>query len=468
MKNPIVAENFLLETDAAQELYHDYAAGMPIIDYHCHLPPTQIAADHKFDNLTDIWLRGDHYKWRAMRANGIAEDGITGSASDREKHRNWAATLPYTMRNPLYHWSHLELDRYFGIRDLLGPDNADAVYDQCTEKLQQKDFSVRSLIERMNVRVICTTDDPVDSLDQHISLGKEDFSCRVVPGFRPDKSILIGKEGYPEYIDKLAAATDLNISDYQGLLTALRDRIDYFHSLGCRVSDHGLNQLFAESCAPEEADRIFKQRIGGEAVTAREARQFQTALLTELCKVYAELGWTQQFHLGALRDNNARILRNLGADAGVDSIGDFSQAEGMSLLFNTLDNTDQLAKTIVYNLNPADNEVMATMVGNFNDGSVAGKMQYGSAWWFLDQLDGMEKQMNALSNMGLLSRFVGMLTDSRSFMSFPRHEYFRRLLCNMFGQDIDRGLLPDDRKFIGRMIQDISYNNAKNYFNFPA
>ena len=468
MKNPIVAENFLLETDAAQELYHDYAAGMPIIDYHCHLPPTQIAADHKFDNLTDVWLRGDHYKWRAMRANGIAEDGITGSASDREKHRNWAATLPYTMRNPLYHWSHLELDRYFGIRDLLGPDNADAVYDQCTEKLQQEDFSVRSLIERMNVRVICTTDDPVDSLDQHISLGKEDFSCRVVPGFRPDKSILIGKEGYPEYIDKLAAATELNISDYQGLLTALRDRIDYFHSLGCRVSDHGLNQLFAESCAPEEADRIFKQRIGGEAVTAREARQFQTALLTELCKVYAELGWTQQFHLGALRDNNARILRNLGADAGVDSIGDFSQAEGMSLLFNTLDNTDQLAKTIVYNLNPADNEVMATMVGNFNDGSVAGKMQYGSAWWFLDQLDGMEKQMNALSNMGLLSRFVGMLTDSRSFMSFPRHEYFRRLLCNMFGQDIDRGLLPDDRKFIGRMIQDISYNNAKNYFNFPA
>ena len=468
MENPIVAENFLLETDAARELYHDHAADMPIIDYHCHLPPAQIAADHNFKNLTDVWLRGDHYKWRAMRANGIPEDGITGSAGDREKHRNWAATLPYTMRNPLYHWSHLELDRYFGVRDLLGPENADTVYDRCTEQLLSPEFSVRSLVERMNVKVICTTDDPVDSLEHHKAINNDPFSCRVVPGFRPDKSILIAKEGYPEYIDSLAGVTGGSITDYQGLLSALRNRIDYFHSLNCRISDHGLNQLFADSCAPEQADRIFKKRIGGEALTAEEARQFQTALLTELSKIYAELGWTQQFHLGALRDNNARILRNLGADAGVDSIGDFSQAEGMSFLFNALDNTNQLAKTVVYNLNPADNEVMATMVGNFNDGSVAGKMQYGSAWWFLDQLDGMEKQMTALSNMGLLSRFVGMLTDSRSFLSFPRHEYFRRLLCNMFGQDIDRGLLPDDRKFIGQMIQDICYNNAKNYFNFPA
>ncbi len=468
MQNPIVAEDFLLESDAARTLYHDYAADMPIIDYHCHLPPGEIASDHKFANLTDVWLRGDHYKWRAMRANGISEDGITGSASDKEKHRNWAATLPYTMRNPLYHWSHLELDRYFGEKDLLGPENADAVYDRCTSKLQGDDFSVRSLITSMNVKVICTTDDPTDSLEHHIALKKDAFSCKVVPGFRPDKSILIGAEGYAGYISKLSSAADKPISDYGDLLSALRKRIDFFHGLNCRVSDHGLNQLFAETCSPEEADRIFKKRLSGEAVTGQEARRFQTALLIELCKIYHELDWTQQFHLGALRDNNARILRNLGADAGVDSIGDFSQAEGMSLLFNTLDDSDQLARTIVYNLNPADNEVMATMVGNFNDGSVAGKMQYGSAWWFLDQLDGMEKQMNALSNMGLISRFVGMLTDSRSFLSFPRHEYFRRLLCNMFGQDIERGLLPDDRKWIGKMIQDISYNNAKNYFNFPA
>ncbi|PPK86064.1 D-glucuronate isomerase [Neolewinella xylanilytica] len=468
MQNPIVAENFLLETDAARKLYHDYAADMPIIDYHCHLPPSEIAHDHQFTNLTDVWLRGDHYKWRAMRANGIPEDGITGSASDREKHRNWAATLPYTMRNPLYHWSHLELDRYFGITDLLGPDNADAIYDQCTEKLQGADFSVRSLVKRMNVKVICTTDDPIDNLEHHVAIGKDPFSCQVVPGFRPDKSIMIDAEGYAEYISKLATAADRDINDYSDLLAALRQRIDYFHGLGCRVSDHGLNQLFAETCSPEDAERIFTKRLRGDSVTPAEARQFQTALLTELCKVYHELGWTQQFHLGALRNNNQRILRNLGADAGVDSIGDFRQAQGMSLLFNALDNTDQLAQTIVYNLNPADNEIMATMVGNFNDGSVAGKMQYGSAWWFLDQLDGMEKQINALSNMGLLSRFVGMLTDSRSFMSFPRHEYFRRLLCNLFGQDIERGLLPNDQQWIGKMIQDISYNNAKNYFNFPA
>lgn len=468
MNNPIIAENFLLESEAARELYHDYAADMPIIDYHCHLPPAQIAGDHNFKNLTDVWLRGDHYKWRAMRANGISEDGITGSATDREKHKNWAATLPYTMRNPLYHWSHLELERYFGITELLGPDNADAIYDQCTEKLQEDNFSVRSLIERMNVKVICTTDDPIDSLEHHNAIGQDGFSCQVVPGFRPDKSIMIDADGFADYITKLAESADSEINCYDDLLSALRSRIDYFHSLGCRVSDHGLNELFDETCSPEEADRILNKRLRGEDVSPEEARQFQTALLIELCKIYHELEWTQQFHLGALRNNNKRILRNLGADAGVDSIGDFSQARGLSMLFNSLDDTDQLAKTIVYNLNPSDNEVMATMVGNFNDGSIVGKMQYGSAWWFLDQLDGMEKQMNVLSNMGLLSRFVGMLTDSRSFMSFPRHEYFRRLLCNMYGQDIERGLLPDDRKWIGQTIQNISYNNAKNYFNFPA
>ena len=469
MQNPIVAENFLLESRAARELYHDYAAGMPIIDYHCHLPPAEIARDHRFANLTEVWLQGDHYKWRAMRANGIPEEGITGAASDREKHRNWAATLPYTLRNPLYHWSHLELDRYFGIRDLLGPENADAVYDACGEQLAQPDRSVRCLIERMNVRAICTTDDPVDDLAHHRALaGDESFACRVVPGFRPDKALAIGADGFVDYLARLGAAAGSPVTRFHELITALERRVDYFHALGCRVADHGLNQLYAQAASPEAADASLRQRLAGRAVTPEEARGFQTAVLLALCRMYARRGWTQQFHLGALRNNNARILRTVGADAGVDSIGDFRQAHGLAFLLDTLDSQDELARTIVYNLNPADNEVIATMVGNFNDGSVAGKMQFGAAWWFLDQLDGMEKQLDVLSNIGLISRFVGMLTDSRSFLSFPRHEYFRRLLCNMYGRDIERGLLPDDRAFIGRTIQDICYHNAKNYFNFPA
>ena len=467
MHNPIVAENFLLYSEAARELYHDYAAGQPIIDYHCHLPPDQLASDHRFANLTDVWLRGDHYKWRAMRANGIPEDGITGSASDREKHRNWAATLPYAMRNPLYHWSHLELDRYFGESTLLGPDNADAVYDRCTELLQTPDYTVRSLVNRMNVKVICTTDDPTDDLAHHRAIAADPFGCQVLPGFRPDKAILIAAPGYNDYVDRLAAAADLEINTYDDLLEALRKRMAYFHDLGCRISDHGLNELCDVDYTDGEIRTIFTQARANRTVGTVEAEQFQTALLVELCREYHRLGWTQQFHLGALRNNNDRILRTLGSDAGVDSIGDFPQARGLARLLNTLDTSDQLTKTVVYNLNPADNEVFATMMGNFNDGSVAGKMQYGSAWWFLDQLDGMEKQLNVLSNIGLLSRFVGMLTDSRSFLSFPRHEYFRRLLCNMFGQDIERGLLPNDRRFIGGMIQDICYTNAKNYFNFP-
>ncbi len=469
-QNPIVDQHFLLRSAAARELYHDYAAGTPIIDYHCHLPPARIATDHQFANLTEVWLRGDHYKWRAMRANGIPESGITGDASDREKHRNWAATLPYTMRNPLYHWSHLELDRYFDVAGLLGLDNADRVYDNCTEQLQEAENSARGLIGQMNVQVICTTDDPTDSLEHHRKLsGEADWGTKVFPTFRPDKSMDIRADGYNQYIDSLAQAAGQEINNYDDLLQALMTRIEYFHALGCRISDHGLTQLYAVDYKTADLEKTFAfRRTTGKQVSPEAARKFQTALLVELGRRYHALGWTQQFHLGALRNNNSRILRHLGADAGVDSIGDFSQARGMAHLFNTLDDTDQLAKTIVYNLNPADNEVMATMVGNYNDGSVAGKMQYGSAWWFLDQLDGMEKQINTLSNMGLLSRFVGMLTDSRSFLSFPRHEYFRRLLCNMFGQDIERGLLPDDRPFIGQLIQDISYNNAKNFFNFPS
>jgi glucuronate isomerase len=402
-----------------------------------------------------------------MRANGIPEEGITGSASDRDKHRNWAATLPYTLRNPLYHWSHLELDRYFGVQDLLSPANADAVYDRCSEQLRQPDFSVRSLVERMNVRVICTTDDPVDQLEHHDRLALSDFGTLVVPGFRPDRATQIADEEYNHYISQLATKCGREVRTYTDLLEALDQRMDYFHERGCRVSDHGLNQLYATPYTEREVAGIFNKRRAGVTVSPAEAQKFQMALLVELCRRYHARGWTQQFHLGALRNNNERILAKLGADAGVDSIGDFSQARGMAFLFNALDRDDRLARTVVYNLNPADNEVMATMVGNFNDGSMAGKMQYGSAWWFLDQLDGMEKQLNVLSNMGLLSRFVGMLTDSRSFLSFPRHEYFRRLLCNLFGQDIVRGYLPDDRAWIGQQIQNICYHNAHSYFNFP-
>ena len=467
LPNPIVAPDFLLETDAARELYHNYAAGMPIIDYHCHLSPAQIASNHQFTNLTDIWLRGDHYKWRAMRANGIPESGITGEADDRQKHRNWAATVPYTLRNPLYHWSHMELDRYFGIDELLSPDNADDVYDRCSNRLHEPELRVRGLLEGMDVRTVCTTDDPTDSLEHHRALREEGYKIRVYPGFRPDKALFIDRPEYNGYVDRLAEVTNRDISSYTDLLEALTQRIDYFHDLDGRVADHGLNQLYDVDYTEGELTELFARRRGGENVSPHEVRVFQTAVLVELGKAYHARGWVQQFHLGALRNNNSRILRTVGSDAGVDSMGDFPQARGMQRLFDTLDRTDQLAKTVVYNLNPADNEVMATMVGNFNDGSVAGKMQFGSGWWFLDQLDGMEAQINVLSNMGLISRFVGMLTDSRSFLSFPRHEYFRRLVCNMFGNDIKRGLVPDDRRFIGKMIQDISYTNAHNYFNFP-
>lgn len=465
--NPIIQPDFLLHTDYAKRLYHDYAAEMPIIDYHCHLPPDQIASDHQFTNLTDIWLRGDHYKWRAMRANGVPEEGITGSGTDREKHRNWAETLPYTMRNPLYHWSLLELHRYFGIEELLGPDNANEIYDRCTEQLQQPEFRVRALLERMNVRTVCTTDDPTDELAHHRALADSDFGIKVFPTFRPDKAVMISGEHYNDYVDRLGGAAGMAIATYEDLLSALELRIDYFHQLGCRVSDHGLNQLFDESVNLGEVQKTFTERRAGRAVSPEAARRFECAIMIELGRMYHARDWAMQLHLGALRNNNDRILAQLGADAGVDSIGDFSQAMGLRRLLNELDRDDRLPRTIVYNLNPADNEVMATMVGNYNDGSVAGKMQFGSGWWFLDQLDGMEKQIDTLSNMGLLSRFVGMLTDSRSFLSYPRHEYFRRLLCNMFGRDIERGLLPNDEGWIGQMIQDICYNNANQYFKFP-
>jgi glucuronate isomerase len=459
-------QNFLLQTPTAERLYHEYAAGLPIIDYHNHLSPEEIATSHQFKNITEAWLNGDHYKWRAMRANGINEKYITGSAPDREKFRKWAETVPKTIRNPLYHWTHLELQRYFGINDLLSGDNADALYDATTERLQQASYSSVGLLEQLKVEVVCTTDHPTDSLlfhQQHRTSGR---ALMMRPTFRPDKFLTIGADDHLEFLHKLEEITGDEIRTFDRLVAALESRVDYFHELGCQLSDHGLNQLFADDYAGANLDAMMEKRRSNKALSPQEQRQFQMALLHELATMYYQRGWTMQLHLGAIRNNNSRLLKSVGADVGCDSIGDFAQAEGLSAFLNGLDVKEKLPKTILYNLNPRDNELFATMAGNFNDGSMAGKIQWGSAWWFLDQKDGMEKQIDALSNMGLLSRFVGMLTDSRSFLSFPRHEYFRRILCNQFGNDVHEGLLPDDLDLLGNTVKDICYRNARNYFNF--
>lgn len=457
----------MLHTDTARVLYHDYAATMPIIDYHCHLPPQQIAENTRFENITQVWLNGDHYKWRAMRTNGVDERYITGPAPDREKFRKWAETVPYTMRNPLYHWTHLELQRYFGISDLLNPDTADRIFDETREMLQSPEFRVRGLLKRMNVSVICTTDDPVDTLAFHRRLRDEAYEIPVFPAFRPDAAMnLSDLSKFNAYVAALERAAGRSVLQFTDFIEALRSRHDYFASMGCRVSDHGLEEIYAEDYTEDEIHRIFDKALNRESISDLEHRQFRSAMLHRFAQWDAEKGWVQQFHLGALRNNNSRMMAELGPDTGWDSIGDFRQARALSKFLDRLDSTNQLARTILYNLNPADNELMATMIGNFNDGSVAGKIQFGSAWWFLDQKDGMTKQLNALSNMGLLSRFVGMLTDSRSFLSFPRHEYFRRLLCDLFGAEIEQGELPHDLPWIGKIIQDICYHNAKDYFGW--
>jgi len=460
-------ENFLLQTPTAQKLYHGFAKDMPIIDYHCHLPPDQIANDINFENLTQVWLYGDHYKWRAMRANGVNEDYITGKKSDFEKFEKWAETVPYTLRNPLYHWTHLELQRYFDVDAILSGKNAKEVYDACTAKLQTKEYSIQGLIKKMNVKVICTTDDPIDNLEHHQKIVKDGAAVKVVPAFRPDKAMNADDvAGLNAYIDKVAEVTNTTINSLDAYLAALKQRHDYFAANGCSVSDHGLEQIYAEDYTDAEVAAIFEKIRANKELSYTEVLKFKSAMLFHFAVWDHEKGWVQQYHLGALRNNNARMLRQLGPDTGWDSIGDFSQARMLSKFLNNLDSEDRLAKTILYNLNPADNELMATMIGNFNDGSVAGKVQFGSAWWFLDQKDGMTKQINALSNMGLLSRMVGMLTDSRSFLSFPRHEYFRRLVCNLFGDDVENGELPNDIEWLGKIIQDISYNNATNYFGW--
>jgi glucuronate isomerase len=462
-----LSENFLLNTNAAQQLYHEYAVKMPIIDYHCHLPPDQVANDLNFKNLTQVWLYGDHYKWRAMRTNGVDESYCTGDKDDYAKFEKWAETVPYTLRNPLYHWTHLELQRYFGVNELLNATSAKRIYESCTEKLQQKEYSVRGLLRKMNVKVVCTTDDPIDSLEHHQKIKEDGFEIKILPAYRPDKAMNPDDAtAFNNYVGRLEEVAGVSISSYNDYIDALKKRHDFFATMGCSVSDHGLEQVYAEDYTDDEIKNIFSKVRGGNGLSLEERLKFKSAMLYLFAIWDHEKGWVQQYHLGALRNNNSRMLRRLGPDTGWDSIGDFSQGKQLAKFFDRLDSSNQLAKTIVYNLNPADNELMATMIGNFNDGSAPGKIQFGSAWWFLDQKDGMIKQMNALSNMGLLSKFVGMLTDSRSFLSYPRHEYFRRLLCNLFGEEIENGELPGDMEWTGKIIQDICYNNARDYFNF--
>ncbi len=465
---PFLSEDFLLQTETARVLYHDYAREMPIIDYHCHLPPDQIAADKSFANLTQSWLYGDHYKWRAMRTNGVAERYCTGDATDFEKFQKWAETVPYTMRNPLYHWTHLELQRYFGIDRVLNGQSAKGIYEEATALLNTPEYTVRNLLRRMNVETVCTTDDPSDDLRFHQQMAQEGLDIKVLPTFRPDKAMLSidDPSDFNAYVDKIESVSNISISTYDDYVAALRQRHDFFASLGGRLSDHGLEHMYTAEYTESEIRTIFAKARSGQLPSAEDRLKFKSAMLLEFAIMDWEKGWTQQYHLGALRNNNTRLLRQLGPDTGWDSIGDFGQARPLSTFLGMLDNDDKLAKTILYNLNPADNEVFATMIGNFNDGSTPGKIQWGSGWWFLDQKDGMEKQINALSNMGLLSRFLGMLTDSRSFLSYPRHEYFRRILCNMIGNDVENGELPADMEWLGQMVQNICYTNAKEYFKF--
>jgi glucuronate isomerase len=458
-------EDFLLQTDTARRLYHDYAKAMPIIDYHCHLPPDQIATDKTFENLTQIWLYGDHYKWRAMRANGIPEKYCTGDASDFEKFEKWAETVPYTMRNPLYHWTHMELKNPFGVETILNRNTARQVYDTCTEQLPG--MSTRTLLRHFNVKTVCTTDDPTDSLEHHKKIADDGFEVKVLPTFRPDKAMAIDDVAvFQAYVKRVGEVCNQEIRTLETFMDCLKQRHDYFAKAGCRLSDHGLETVYAEPYTESGVSAIFEKLLSSAVLSETERLQFKSYMLDRFAEWDWEKGWTQQFHLGALRNNNSRALRTLGPDTGWDSIGDFRQAGPLARFLGGLDDRDQLAKTILYNLNSGDNEIMATMIGNFNDGSMAGKIQFGSGWWFQDQKDGMQKQINALSNMGLLSRFVGMLTDSRSFLSYPRHEYFRRILCNIFGNDVENGELPNDIEWIGKLVQDICYNNAKSYFEF--
>ncbi|WP_418263715.1 glucuronate isomerase [Flavobacterium faecale] len=467
-KTAFITPDFMLHNEVARTLYHEYAKSQPIFDYHNHLSPKDIAEDRQFENITQLWIEGDHYKWRAMRANGIDEKYISGDASDYEKFIKYAETIPYTLRNPLYHWTHFELKNYFGIEELLNAETADAIYHQCNALLKKPEFSVRNLLRKMNVKMVGTTDDPTDDLQYHIQLREEDFDIAVLPSFRPDKATEIEKGSlFADWIQKLEKTVGFEIKTFAKLIQALQLRHDYFHENGCRISDHGHATFYAENYTEEEIDSILEKGIKTVALTELEINKYKSAVLFEVAKMNHKRSWVQQFHIGAIRNNNSKMMTLLGPDQGFDSLGDLSAANAMSAFFGKLSTNDSLTKTIVYNLNPKDSEMFAAMVANFNDGSTPGKMQYGAAWWFLDQKDGMEKQLNVLSNFGLLSRFVGMLTDSRSFLSFPRHEYFRRILCNTLGEEVEKGELPNDMKLIGNLVKAICYENAKGYFNIP-
>jgi glucuronate isomerase len=466
MAMEFLSEDWLLLSETARRLYHDHAAKMPIYDYHCHLPAEPIASDRRFDNLTQAWLAGDHYKWRAMRTNGVAEQYCTGNASDRDKFQKWAETVPYCLRNPLYHWTHLELKRYFGISGkLLNGDTAGEIYEQCSAKLQTPEFSVRNLLRKMNIRLICTTEDPLDTLEHHQKIRQDGFEIRINTAWRPDKAMAAENPAVLNaWIDKLAALTHTEIRTFADYEEALGKRHQYFHDNGCRLSDHGLDCAVADDFTKHEIELIFSKIRMRQELPPPEIAKFKSAMMVSFALMDWQKGWVQQLHLGAMRNNNSKMFTKIGPDTGFDSIGDYLTAAPLAKFLNWLDKTDRLPKTILYNLNPRDNEMMAAMLGNFQDGSVPGKIQFGSGWWFMDQMDGMIRQMNALSNLGLLSRFVGMLTDSRSFLSYPRHEYFRRILCNLLGDDVEKGHLPRDMGLLGRMVEDICFNNARNYF----
>jgi len=466
MSQFFLTDDFLLQSNTAKRLYHDHVKALPIIDYHCHLPPDEIASNKQFANLTEIWLKGDHYKWRAQRSLGVSEHFITGTATDEEKFHAWAKVVPQTVRNPLFHWTHMELKNVFNSTEYLNENTAAGIYQSANELLKTEAFTTRGLLSKFKVEYVGTTDEPWDSLQHHQQLANESYGIKVLPSFRPDKILFIDKTAdFFQYLSALETASGIKVTDIASLLSAIENRVDYFHANGCRVSDHGFMQMPASLNFSLALETEFKSFVQNKTQAFSDPVSFMGYVLLELSRMYHQRDWVQQFHLGPIRDNNTRLNQKLGANAGFDSIGDFPQALAMSMFFDRLDQTNQLAKTVIYNINPSENEVFASMLGNFNDGSIKGKMQFGSGWWFLDQKDGMEKQLNALSNIGLISTFIGMITDSRSFLSFPRHEYFRRILCNLIGDEMEKGLLPNDEKWMGDILKNISYYNAKSYFN---